>query len=83
MSPEAIPPIPLLASFAVDAEGRVRLSDPELAAPWTNAVSSAKPAPKPNTNCHPCNVSKGCTPTANNTCHPVNSTPNCGCQSLG
>jgi hypothetical protein len=63
-----------LDDISVDEEGRVMITNPQIAERLRAAVPAARP--RPNTNCGPqCNPA--CTPnTANCGC---NNTPNCGC----
>jgi hypothetical protein len=72
----------MIEEIGLDAEGRVAVTNPEIAARLrrTSAAVRGKPAPAPNTNCETCNTAKGCDGT-NDVCHP-NTVPNCGCRKI-
>jgi hypothetical protein len=66
----------------VDREGRVIITNPQIARQLNAAVTAKRPKPKPkppNTNCNGCNTVPGCG-GENMLCGPQNTVPNCGCK---
>ena len=74
-------PVPGVAieDIGLDGEGRVALTNPQVAERLKIllAAKRPKPPPKPNTNCTGCNTVDGCGPS-NSNCQP-NTVANCGC----
>ena len=77
-------PVPAVAieDIGLDGEGRVAITNPQVAERLKVAVGSRRrePTSAPNTNCAGCNTTKGCGPL-NTKCNP-NTVSSCGAKSL-